>query len=65
MKNRVLGVIGILWGGGIVAHWLLAGPSAVGSGAYAAGYQTGQCIGLGLGIAMCAAGLYAILRKTE
>jgi hypothetical protein len=48
-----------------VAHWLLAGPSAVGSGAYAAGYQTGQFIGLGLGIAMCAAGLYAILRKTE
>ena len=39
MRNRIVGAIGVLWGGGmLVSAFLRGGPA--GSGAYAAG-QTG------------------------
>ena len=44
MRNRILGLIGVLWGGAIVVTRLLAGGPAGGeSGAYAAG-QTGGLV---------------------
>lgn len=61
MRNKIVGAIGILWGGAIVAHRLIAGPSAQGSSAY----QMGQSLAVLLGAAMLAAGLYYFFGKAK
>lgn len=42
MRNKIVGGIGVLWGGAIVARWLMSGPGG-GSSAYQAG-QSGAVI---------------------
>ena len=58
MRNRIFGVIGILWGGGMLVSMLMRG-GAQGHGAYAAG----QFAGMALGAVMLVAGPYAVLTK--
>jgi hypothetical protein len=58
VRNKIFGVIGMVWGGLIVFSRLLAGPAA-GSEAY----QAGSLAGLVFGVCMFAAGLYAFLKK--
>jgi hypothetical protein len=58
MVTRILGCIGILWGGAIVVKFLLGD---IGQGAYAAG----QTAGLITGIVMLGAGIYCVTRRTK
>jgi hypothetical protein len=44
MRNRILGMIGVLWGGGILASAFLRDAPA-GSDAYAAGHTAGLVLG--------------------
>ncbi|HWZ63362.1 MAG TPA: hypothetical protein VNX02_10100 [Steroidobacteraceae bacterium] len=44
MRNRILGAIGVIWGGAVLLNWY-RGSGAHGSGAYAAGYSTGVIFG--------------------
>ena len=44
MRNKILGIIGILWGGGILASAFLRDAPA-GSDAYAAGHTAGLVFG--------------------
>jgi hypothetical protein len=46
MSNRLLGTLGVLWGGGILLFGLLGGGKVEGKGAYAAGQTTGWLFGL-------------------
>ena len=59
MRNRILGAIGILWGGAVVIRWLMSSTPAGGSSAYQAG-QFGAVI---FGALMIAVGLYYFFRK--
>ena len=57
MSNRIVGAIGVLWGGGILAsHFLREQPQ--GQGAYA----QGQTFGLVFGLLLFAAGLYYLVK---
>jgi len=59
MRNKILGVIGILWGGFILAnHFLRATPPPSGNAARDAGSSAGLILG-GL---MLAAGIYALVK---
>ena len=44
MRNKIFGVIGVLWGGGILVSAFLRDPPA-GSDAYNAGYTGGLVFG--------------------
>lgn len=58
MRNKILGAIGVIWGGGIlVSAFLHGGPQ--GSGAYAAG----QTAGLIFGFVLLLAGVYYLLKS--
>lgn len=59
MKNKILGIIGIIWGGGIVLRWMLADTTSSGNPAYDAGYSTAVIFGAVLLIV----GLYYVFRK--
>jgi hypothetical protein len=60
MKNKILGAIGILWGGAIVVRWFLTSTADSGNVAY----QAGQGIAVVLGGLMLAAGLYYFFKKS-
>lgn len=57
MRNRISGVIGILWGGGIVVSRLLSDAPAEGA------YRTGQTAALLFGVVLLGAGLYYFFKK--
>lgn len=60
MRNKVMGVIGILWGGAMTARWLMGGvPKA--NGAYGAGVIVGQT----MGVMMLVAGLYYLFAPSD
>jgi hypothetical protein len=58
MSNRLIGVIGVLWGGGILLFRLLSGGQAQAKGAYAAG----QGIGWIFGLVLFLVGIYYLAR---
>lgn len=57
MKNKILGVIGILWGGGILVYGLL---HREGTGDTA--YQSGQTAGLVFGAILLIVGLFYLVK---
>jgi len=57
MRNRIFGVIGILWGGGVLLSFFM-GSRDVGGGAYGAG----QSAGLLFGAVMFGAGVYYVTK---
>jgi hypothetical protein len=58
-RNRIFGAIGVLWGGGVLAHhFLSSAPPAASDSAYGAGVS----MGLVFGAAMLAAGVYYLVR---
>jgi hypothetical protein len=57
MRNAILGVIGVLWGGAMLISGVLRGVS--GSGSYAAG----QVTALGFGVALFAAGGWTLMKR--
>jgi hypothetical protein len=59
MRNRIMGAIGILWGGSLLLFKLLGGGQPQGSGAYGAG-QTG---GLIFGALLMAVGMYCFVKS--
>lgn len=65
MWKKILAVIGILWGGAIVVHWLIAGTHPEGSGAFASGYQAGQNFAVVFGAVMFVSGLYYLFKKAK
>ena len=58
MRNKIIGGVGILWGGAIVARYFLAEQTA-GSEAYQLG-KTGAVI---IGLVMLIWGLYYVFKK--
>lgn len=68
MRNRILGAIGILWGGLMTFHWLAGGAgrtAAQANVAYATGYVAGQWIGHLFGVALLLAGIYYFFKKAK
>lgn len=53
-RNRVLGVIGIVWGGGLLLKAFLTGESP----SLANSYETGKSIGMLLGVLLLGSGIY-------
>lgn len=60
MKNKILSIIGILWGGGIVLRWLISGPSAGN-----AANQSGQEFAVILGVLILGFSLYNFFKKPK
>jgi len=60
MRNRIFGLIGVLWGGGMLVSAFLRG-GAQGSGAYAAG-QNGALI---FAVILVIAGAYYLLKGSD
>ena len=59
MRNKVYGIIGVLWGGAIVGRKLLTDTPATGSSAY----QAGQMGAVVFGAILFLAGLYYLFKK--
>ena len=60
MRNRIFGLIGMLWGGGIVLAGLLRGPGG-GDGAY----QGGHIAGYFFGFVMFVVGFYYLVKGSN
>ena len=60
MKNKILSIIGIIWGGAIVLRWLLSGTEE-GSGAY----QSGQTFAAVFGVIILGISIYNFFRKPK
>ncbi len=58
MRNTILGVLGVLWGGGLVVSGLAKGVPAPTSS-----YGTGAFAGFVFGVALFAAGAWALLAR--
>lgn len=58
MRNRIMGAIGVIWGGGMLMKYAADGAPSLGTGAYA----TGQWLALGFGALLLLVGLYYLLR---
>ncbi|HEV7378048.1 MAG TPA: hypothetical protein VGN95_25430 [Pyrinomonadaceae bacterium] len=61
MSNRFIGLIGVLWGGGLLLFKLLSGGQAQGNGAYTAG----QGMGWVFGLALFLVGIYYLVRSPQ
>ena len=59
MKHKIIGVIGVIWGGSIVARWLFADTQVSGNSAF----QAGQSTAVIFGALVLAAGLYYFFKK--
>ena len=60
MRNRIFGLIGVLWGGAIILFKLLGqSPQGNPDGAYA----SGQAVGFVVGAAMFLVGGYYLLKR--
>ncbi len=60
MRNKIFGVIGILWGGAMVISMLTRGVR-VGTGSYGAGVIIGQL----MGVLMLVAGIYYVVKPSD
>ena len=60
MRDKIIGAIGVLWGGGMLVRWLMTGPPA-GVG----GYEGGQTAVAFLGAVMVVAGLYRFFKPRD
>src|SRR5262245_51137077 len=60
-RNRIFGLIGVLWGGAILIGRLVAAPAAPGGGAYGAG----QSAGLIFAILLLGVGAYFLFKKPK
>ncbi|MEQ9264571.1 MAG: hypothetical protein RLN81_05080 [Balneolaceae bacterium] len=60
MKNKILSIVGILWGGGIILRWLLSNSSDSGGA-----YQTGQGFAVILGVFILGISLYNFFKKPK
>lgn len=60
MRDKIIGAIGVLWGGGMLMRWLMTGPPA-GVG----GYEGGQTAVAFLGAVMVVAGLYRFFKPRD
>ncbi|HEX8891512.1 MAG TPA: hypothetical protein VF779_20355 [Pyrinomonadaceae bacterium] len=58
MYQRLLGIVGVLWGGGIFLSGLFSRGQARGSGAYAAGQSAGWIFGL----LLLMAGIFCLIK---
>jgi hypothetical protein len=58
LRNRILGAIGVLWGGLILLGRLKGGHAVQGAGAYA----VGQAVAVVLAVLMVLVGLYYLVR---
>jgi hypothetical protein len=59
MRNRILGGIGVLWGGAIVLNRLLGGS---GGAAGSAAYNAGATVALVFGFVLLAVGAYYLFK---
>jgi len=62
--KKVLGVIGVLWGGLVVVRFLMQGaPPVTRGGAYGAGQKFGGYVGLVFGGLILLAGIWALMAE--
>jgi hypothetical protein len=59
MRNRILGAVGVLWGGGLLLFQLLGGGQTQAKG----GYGTGQTAGLIFGGLLLVTGMYYLIKS--
>jgi hypothetical protein len=59
MRNIILGVIGVLWGGAIVVSGVANGVPSGGA------YGTGQLIGFLFGVALLGTGGWTLLKRAR
>jgi len=60
MRDKIIGAIGVIWGGGMLLRWFMTGPPAgVGS------YEGGQTAVAFLGAVMVVAGLYRFFKRPD
>ena len=59
MKNKILGVIGIVWGVAIIINWLFT-PAAGNES-----YQAGQLLSVAFGVVLAGAGGYTFLKAKQ
>ena len=57
MRNRIMGIIGILWGGGVLVSFMMREE-----GIWGGSYGLGQLFGLLFGLAMFVAGIYYVAK---
>jgi len=60
MRDKIIGAIGVIWGGGMLLRWFMTGPPA-GVG----GYEGGQTAVAFLGAVMVVAGLYRFFKRPD
>jgi hypothetical protein len=58
-RNKIFGLIGVLWGGAILISRVFGSPRPAVDGAYAAG----QAVGLAFGILLLIVGAYFLAKK--
>jgi hypothetical protein len=58
-KNRVFGLIGVLWGGGVLLARLARGSADTAANA---AYASGQMVGLVFGALLLVVGLYYLVK---
>lgn len=64
MIRKILGAVGLLWGGAIIYKFVSAGGmAATGTSAYAQGQQAGQMLGMVFAICLVLAGAYALFSE--
>ena len=61
MRNKIFGVIGIVWGGSALYRWFTS-PGGGGSVAYENGRTMGT---LGIGVVLLLAGLYYFFKRSD
>lgn len=59
MRNKIVGGIGMLWGGAILANQILGGPSDESEA-----YQVGQTVAMVFGGLMFVVGAYYLFKKS-
>jgi hypothetical protein len=60
MRNKILGAIGVIWGGGIlVSHVVQGGPKGTGS------YAMGEYGALAFAVCIVIAGTLALLKRSD
>lgn len=62
MRNRILGAIGLIWGGLILISGLSGGPAPADSPAFQGGYTVGTYASLVFGAVLAVAGLYYLIK---
>jgi hypothetical protein len=63
MRQRILGIIGVVWGAAVLLSGLLSSSHNSSSGAYHSAYHSGQVAGLVFGAILLIVGARAVVKS--